>query len=281
MRVLARGRIEHEEAGVRRGGVELLQHPVDLLKLIHQVRLVLQASCRIDDQHVGLGGARTFKRLKREARGIGTGFGARDHRAARAAPPDLQLLDRGGAEGVSRHQGHRAALGAELARELANGRGLAGAIYARDQNHVRLVGEVERKRARHGLEDVRDLGCERRAHLFIRHLAAELLLAQRLDQIARGLDAEVGRDQRLLEFVQHRPVELAPGEDRADRAGQALRGLGEAGLQAREQPALAALLLFGVFHAALAIRWSRSRAMARAETIAPAGSAPLAIRAGR
>ncbi len=49
---------------------------------------------------------------------------------ARAVAPDLELLDRGGAEGVAGAEQHALALGAELGRELADGRGLADAVDA-------------------------------------------------------------------------------------------------------------------------------------------------------
>jgi len=46
---------------MRRGRVEAAQHAVDLGQLIHQLALVLQAACGVDDQRVGAalaGGAR-------------------------------------------------------------------------------------------------------------------------------------------------------------------------------------------------------------------------------
>ena len=64
-------------------------------------------------------------------------------RAITAAPlrvaPDLELLDRGGAERVAGGEHDRSALGAELGGELADGRGLARAVDADDQDHERLA----------------------------------------------------------------------------------------------------------------------------------------------
>jgi len=44
---------------------------------------------------------------------------ARDHRRVGAIAPDLELLDRGGAEGIAGRQHHLVALGAVEMRELA------------------------------------------------------------------------------------------------------------------------------------------------------------------
>ncbi len=52
---------------------------------------------------------RRHQRLEGEARGVGAGL-ARDHWDAGALAPDLQLLDRGGAEGVAGRQHHLLAL---------------------------------------------------------------------------------------------------------------------------------------------------------------------------
>ena len=70
-----------------------------------------------------------------------------------------------------------------------------------------------------------------------RDLLAEPALGHRLDQHGRGLDAEVGRDQRLLELLQRRGVEPPLGDDAGDLLGQAARGARQPGLEPGE-PAL-------------------------------------------
>src|SRR5207244_12853160 len=53
-RVLADRSIKHQQNGMRRAGVDFFHHAHDLLKLIQQHRLVLQAARRVDEQHVNL-----------------------------------------------------------------------------------------------------------------------------------------------------------------------------------------------------------------------------------
>ncbi len=51
-RVLAGGRVEHEQDVVRRFGIEPAEHAADLGQFVHQMGLVLQAPGSVDDQHV-------------------------------------------------------------------------------------------------------------------------------------------------------------------------------------------------------------------------------------
>ena len=57
-----------------------------------------------------------------------------------------QLLDRRGAEGVAGGEHDRLAFGPELGRELADRRGLAGAVDADDEDHERPLAGVDVKR---------------------------------------------------------------------------------------------------------------------------------------
>ena len=136
-RVLPDGRVEHQQHGVRRARVDLLHHAHDLLQFGHQLGLVLQAAGGVDDQHVCRSASRRGEGLERKARGI-RALLARDDGCAGAAAPDLELIDRGGAERVAGGEHHVAALGAEACRELADRGGLAGAIHADDEDHERL-----------------------------------------------------------------------------------------------------------------------------------------------
>ncbi len=54
-------------------------------------------------------------------------------------PPHLQLLHRGGAEGIAGGQHHRLALVLEAARQFADGGGLPRAVDAHHQDHPRLA----------------------------------------------------------------------------------------------------------------------------------------------
>ena len=112
--------------------------PARLFELRHQFGLVLQASGGVDHA------ARPRRRLARAVRASNARLAASDpcSRAItgrRCAAPDLQLLDRGGAERVAGREHHLAALGAEARRELADGGGLARAIHADYQNDERLL----------------------------------------------------------------------------------------------------------------------------------------------
>ena len=60
--------------------------------------------------------------------------------ARRAAGPDLQLLGGGGAEGVAGREQHLLAVAGELGGQLADGRGLAAAVDADDEQDERLRG---------------------------------------------------------------------------------------------------------------------------------------------
>ena len=122
-------------------------------------------------------------------------------------------------------------------RELADRRRLAGAVDADDEDHGRLVSDVEDRRL---AEELGHLLRERRVQ--IRELAARLEPAHELGGRA---DADVARDQRLLEPL---PVGVVAGVERRRRgelAGQRPARLRERVAQPREEPAAAAPLGLG------------------------------------
>ena len=86
----------------------------------------------------------------------------RDHRHAVALAPDLQLLDRGGAERVARREHDLAALVGEAARELADRRGLAGAVDADDEDHERARRRVDRRAAARPAAGSSSIDCAQR-----------------------------------------------------------------------------------------------------------------------
>ena len=116
---------------------------------------------------------------------------AADEARARALRPDLELLLRGGAERVGGAERDRAPVLAQLLRELADRRRLAGAVHADDEDHARRVREVERR----GLAEQRgDLLGERGVQL-----GEVLTRLEPSDQLRGRPDPDVGVDQRLLE----------------------------------------------------------------------------------
>src|SRR3954447_2186686 len=123
-RILPNGRIEHQQYRVRRRRIDLVDDADHLFQFVHQFGLVLQTAGGIDQQHVHSTLARGGQRVEGKACRVRT-LPARYHRRFGAIAPDLQLLDRGGAESVARRQHHLAAFGGETRRELADGGGLA------------------------------------------------------------------------------------------------------------------------------------------------------------
>ena len=113
--VLAGGRIEHEQDIVRRFGVEAAEDAADLGQFLHQMGLVLEAPGGVDDEHVDALRGRLLDPVEDDSGGIAA-FLAGDDRRADALAPDLQLLDRGGAEGVAGGEQHAVILFLEPVR---------------------------------------------------------------------------------------------------------------------------------------------------------------------
>ena len=160
-------------------------------------------------------------------------FLAGDHRRADALAPDLQLLDRGGAEGVAGGEQHAIILLLEPVAELADGGGLARAVDADHQDHVRAREAPDFERLGDRREDLLDLLGEDGAKAALVELL-EALRGDRLADPARRLGAEVGGDQRLLDVVERRRVERRRGDQAGEIVGDPLRGLGEPAAQAVE-----------------------------------------------
>ncbi len=77
-RVLPDGGVEHEQHGMRRRSIDLLDHAHDLFQLAHQLGAVLQPAGGIDEQYVdaALLSPRST-RVEDEAGGVGAGARAR------------------------------------------------------------------------------------------------------------------------------------------------------------------------------------------------------------
>ena len=123
------------------------------------------------------------------------------------------MLDRGGAKSVARGEQDSLAFGSELRSELADGRRLAGAVDADDQNHERALVGIDGERPGDRLERAVDLVGEDLLD-FLR--ADPPLVAPVRDRVANAgsrSEPEIGRDEDVLEVVEGGGVELALGED--------------------------------------------------------------------
>ena len=126
-----------------------------------------------------------------------------DQLAAGALRPFGELLDGGGAEGVAGGQQHRLAqLLLEVPGELADGRGLAGAVHADHEDHGGLGADVDRVlalRARASASSSRSRRLEG-PRPAASSPALDLLL-ELADDLGGRRRAHVRVDQRLLEAL--------------------------------------------------------------------------------
>src|SRR6185503_13597938 len=154
--VLAPGGIEHQKGGMGSREVLFSQDTDDLLKLRHQIGLVVQPAGSVDDQYVGAAVAGGVESVEGDAGSVGARGAGEDLRAD-AVTPNGQLLDRGGAEGVAGGEHHAETLAPGDGAELSDGGGLAGTIDADDENDERPFGLVEDEGGLDGFQDFGDL----------------------------------------------------------------------------------------------------------------------------
>ena len=185
-------------------------HAAHLRKLVHQVRLCVQAAGGVDDDDVASLPVGRLDRVVRHRRGVCAAVRA-DERRRRAIGPDLELLLRRSAERVSRSQHDGVTVLTKPLGELADRRRLSRPVDADDEEHARTVVHGQRP----GIpEQVRDLVGERLVQ--VSEVAARLEPA---DQLGGRPHADVRADERLLEPL---PGELVGGVERGrlDLLGQ-------------------------------------------------------------
>ena len=159
-------------------------------------------------------------RIEHDRAGIRAGL-LRDECGAGAIRPDIELLDRRRAKRIARGEHDRVPGFAEAARELADGRGLAGAVDADDQDHERLARSHRRRAAaRHG---ARISTIDSRSAAISASTSASSLRATRLlqagEDVLRRFDADVRGQQARLELIERVPRRSrGRGTGRRDRS---------------------------------------------------------------
>src|SRR5690606_8680579 len=113
------------------------------------------------------------------------------------------------AESVAGREQHGVAFPAEARAELADRRRLARAVHADDEDHEGPACAVYVERYLDRLQKLE----QRIPQCFLRRfLRAAFRLAQALDQPRRHFDADVGREEPLLELLERRLVDAAAEE---------------------------------------------------------------------
>ena len=120
----------------------LLDDPLDLAELVHEADLVVQAAGGVDDDDVGLLLDAGLDGVERDGGGVGAVLVGADGGHPDPGAPRLELVGSGSAEGVGGAEDDVLVLGDEHAGELADGRGLAGAVDADDEDDRRPVADA-------------------------------------------------------------------------------------------------------------------------------------------
>jgi hypothetical protein len=178
----------------------------------------LQPAGGVDDEHIGVFALGGRERFVGKACGIGADLARNDFRAD-AGAPDFKLLDGGGAECVASGEHDVAALSAQFRRELTDGRGLARAVDADDEDHEWL-GRTKHEGSCHRRQNLLNLGGQHRFHFVGGNGLVEAAFAQHSCDAAGGLDAQIGADQHLFDFSEHGSVELALGDEIGNRTAE-------------------------------------------------------------
>ena len=167
-------------------------------------------------------------RLERDAGRVGA-LGAAHDLDTDPLAPGRELLDRRRAERVGRAERHGAVLGDQDPRDLADGRGLAGAVDAHHEHHAGgAVGSGDLQPAVHAGVDEAD-------QLFAQHALGVRGVpaldpqpgAQALDQLLGGRDTDVGGQQGVLDGLPGVLVEAVAAEQREQPAPEPALRAGE------------------------------------------------------
>ncbi len=217
--ILAGGCIQGLENRVWGFRIVFAKNTNDLGEFVHQFGLVLQTACSVDDKNIA---ARIFGLLPciiGKARCIGPEL-ARNNRGTGALAPDMELFDGGSAESIACRKHDLEAASGQFCGKLADGRGLAGAIDADNQNDMRLVREIKLQRLCDRPKHLFDFRAHDVAHFFASHVLAITTGRQRIGHTHGRFKAEIGLNEHVFKILQRVLIELALGEDTADGIAQ-------------------------------------------------------------
>ena len=114
-----------------------LNNAVDLLQLVHQVGLIMQAACSINEQNISLTRNSSLHGIKDNCCRVCT-LSMTDNVTVSAFAPNLQLLAGCGAEGVACCQNNLILEQCKVVCQLADGRSFAYAVNADNEDNRRL-----------------------------------------------------------------------------------------------------------------------------------------------
>src|SRR6476469_4638653 len=194
--VLPGRRVEDEEHLV--DGALLLDDALDLAELVHEADLVVEAAGGVDDDDVDLLLDTGFDGVEGDGRRVGAVLVGPHGGDPDTGAPRLELVGRRSAEGVGRTEDDLAVLGHEDAGELADGRRLAGAVDAHDEDDGGPLADAAARDAtvHVGLDEREQVLTEPAADGGLVGGSVDLdARAQRVDELHGHLDAEGGGDE--------------------------------------------------------------------------------------
>ena len=216
---------------MRRAGLGLGDHALDLLQLLHQVRLRRQPARGVDEDDVAAARLAGDDGIEAHSGRIAAFLAddldpaGRPAAAGRAGAlgPRQQLLARRGAEGVGGGEQDLLIRVDEVARELADARRLARAVDADDHDHRRRL-RADDERPLERLEQLLDAARQQPARRGrVANMRARDAPLQLVEQIDGGLGTGVGLQQRDLEVFVELVADLGADESAGDRPAGALQ----------------------------------------------------------
>src|SRR5690606_14815761 len=142
------------------------KYPPDLGKFVHQPGLVLEPPGRIDDQRVRADRCALFDSFENEACRIAA-LVPRDDRHADAIGPNLELPDRGSAEGITRDEHHIIILLLQQMSYFRDCSSFPRSVDTDHQNNLRAGEGLDLQRLRHRCKDLPDLIRDDLAYRFL------------------------------------------------------------------------------------------------------------------